>query len=121
MSIAQLVIGWFYYGIFYMGMSIFATAVINRAVKRYMTAPLLINAFGITALLLLFRFTVMTPDQFWYYLLFVYMPIVAASFAHNIILAVMNKRNPFGLMPEKTEFFQPTKMRQREKEVMRYK
>lgn len=99
MSLAQLIIGWFYYGIFYMGLSVFATAVINRAVKRYMTAPLVINAFSILSLLILFRLTQMTADQFWYYLLFVYMPIVAASFTYNLIRALIRRDNPFGLMP----------------------
>lgn len=112
MNLAQLVIGWFYYGIFYMGLSVFATLVLNRVVKRYLTAPLVINAFSIVSLLVLFRFTNMTGDQFWYYLLFVYMPIVAASFVYNLLFALIRRENPFGLMPENSPVFQNRKVKE---------
>lgn len=121
MSLVQLVIGWFYYGIFYMGLSVFATAVINRAVKHYLTAPLLINAFSIASLLLLFCFTQMTNDQFWYYLLFVYMPIVAASFSYNLILSLIRRDNPFGLLPENTPLFQREKVGETKQDVAKFK
>lgn len=121
MTLSQLVIGWFYYGIFYMGLSVFATGVINRAVKRYLTAPLLINAFSIASLLLLFRFTEMTSNQFWYYLLFVYMPIVAASLAYNLLLALFRRDNPFGLMPESPQLFQRQKVDESKQHVSRLK
>lgn len=98
MTLAQLIIGWFYYGIFYMGLSVFATLVINRVVQRYLTAPLVINAFSIITLFLMFNFTNMSSDQFWYYLLFVYMPIVAASLICNLILAISRKESPLSKM-----------------------
>ena len=98
MTLAQLIIGWFYYGIFYMGLSVFSTLVINRVVQRYLTAPLVINAFSIITLFLMFNFTNMSSDQFWYYLLFVYMPIVAASLICNLILAISRKENPLSKM-----------------------
>lgn len=101
MNLAQLVIGWFYYGIFYMGASVFATIVLNRVSNYYRTAPLLINAFSILVLLLMYRYTGMSSDQFWYYLLFVYMPIVASSLVFNLGVALIKKENPFGLMTEK--------------------
>ena len=35
MTLEQLIIGWFFYGIFFMGLSVLATYLINRVANRY--------------------------------------------------------------------------------------
>ncbi|MBK0348326.1 hypothetical protein JDW15_06705 [Aerococcaceae bacterium zg-ZJ1578] len=94
MSLGQLIIGWFYYGIFYMGLSIMATVIINRVAKRYFTAPLIINAFGVIALMLMLYLKQFTGDQFLTSVFFVYMPIVAASVVFNIVLWLIRRGQP---------------------------
>ncbi|MBD3949463.1 hypothetical protein I4Q36_06755 [Tuanshanicoccus lijuaniae] len=103
MSLGQLIIGWFYYGIFYMGLSIMATVIINRVAKRYFTAPLIINAFGVVALAVMLYLKQFTGEQFLTSVLFVYMPIVAASAVFNFVLWLIRRRQPLHDLPLQNE------------------
>lgn len=94
MTLSQLMIGWFYYGIFYMGLSIMATMLINRVAKHYYTAPLVINAVSVVIFVLLILCRQMSVEQFWINLCFVYMPIVAASAVCNVVLFLIRKGEP---------------------------
>lgn len=94
MSVSQLIIGWFYYGIIYMGLSMMATVIINRVAKRYFTAPLVINAVAVMIFAVLILLKQFTAEQFWFNLLFVYMPIVAASVIFNLVLYLIRKGKP---------------------------
>lgn len=94
MTISQLLIGWFYYGIIYMGLSIVATIIINRVAKRYFTAPLIINALGVLILIVMVLLKQFTLEQFWFNLLFVYMPIVVSSSVFNMSLWLIRKGAP---------------------------
>lgn len=94
MTISQLIIGWFYYGIIFMGLSIMATVIINKVATRYFTAPLLINALGVLMFAVLIYFRQLTVDQFLSNLLFIYMPIVAASACFNGILWLVRRGRP---------------------------
>lgn len=91
MTLSQLIIGWFYYGIFFMGLSVVATILLNRMVKHYVTAPLLINAFSIILLLVMLFLQTMTNEEFWFNLLFRYMPVVIASAIYNFGLFLTKK------------------------------
>lgn len=94
MTLSQLIIGWFYYGIFLMGLSVVATILLNRVVKHYVTAPLLINAFSVVLLMGMLWLRMMTNEQFWYNLLFLYMPVVFASAMCNLVLFIVRKGRP---------------------------
>lgn len=102
MSVSQLIIGWFYYGILYMGLSVMATAIINRVAKHYFTAPLVINAVAVSLLGVLLLMKQFTAEQFWFNLLFVHMPIVAASAIFNVVLYIIRRGKPIKeeIMPE---------------------
>lgn len=91
MTLSQLIIGWFYYGIFYMGGAIVVTIMLNRIVKKYTTAPLLLNAVSIISLLAMVYFRQITNEQFWFHLFFTYMPIVFGSSVCNFILFLIRK------------------------------
>lgn len=88
MSLSQLIIGWFYYGIFYMGLSIAATLMFNRAVKQLWLTPLLINALAIIILLVSSAFHMVPQDSVGFSIYFVYMPIVAASVFCNTVIGL---------------------------------
>ncbi|WIK67140.1 hypothetical protein [Globicatella sanguinis] len=102
MTVSQLIIGWFYYGILYMGLSMMATVIINRVAKHYFTAPLVINAVAVSLLVVLLLLKQFTAEQFWFNLLFVYMPIVAASAIFNLGLFLIRTGKPLKeeIMPE---------------------
>ena len=88
MTLEQLIIGWFFYGIFFMGLSVLATYLINRVAKRYYTAPLIIILMGMVAL------KQFTADMFLQNYLFTYMPIVAASVTYNLVLFLIRRGRP---------------------------
>lgn len=94
MTLGQLVIGWFYYGIFFMGGSVVVTLLLNRVVKRYFTAPLIINACSVGLLLLMLSLKQLTNEQLWFNLFFHYMPVVFASALCNFILFLLKKGRP---------------------------
>lgn len=94
MTLSQLFIGFFYYGIIYMGLSVIATVLINRVVKRYFTAPLIINAAGVIILALMVWLKQMTPELLVFNVCFVYMPVVFASVCYNVILCLIKKGKP---------------------------
>lgn len=86
MTLEQLIIGWFYYGIIYMGLSILATVMFNKVAKKWYIAPLIINAIAIIVLLIGANTGFIPQSEQAYALYFVYMPIVFASFAFNGLL-----------------------------------
>ncbi|MCQ9209452.1 hypothetical protein [Granulicatella seriolae] len=88
MSLGQLIIGWFYYGIFYMGLSIAATLMINRAVKKLWLSPLLINALAILILLGSRALNLIPESSVGFSIYFVYMPIVVASVFCNLVIGL---------------------------------
>ena len=94
MGLEQLIIGWFYYGIVYMGLSIATTVLINRVVKRYYTAPLIINAVAVILLMGLWSMGQLSADLFWFNLFFCYMPTVVASAGFNLVLYFVRGRRP---------------------------
>ena len=83
MSIQQLIIGWFYYGILYMGLSILATVMINKVVTRWYISPLIINAIAIFILIIGAQTGFIPHEEQAFALYFIYMPIVASSFVFN--------------------------------------
>lgn len=85
MTLQQLIIGWFYYGVIYMGLSILATVMINRVTKRWYTAPLIINAIAIIVLMLGVNTGLVVESEHAFALYFIYMPIVFSSFAFNLL------------------------------------
>ena len=94
MGLEQLIIGWFYYGIVYMGLSLVATVLINRVANHYVTAPLIINAVAIVLLMGLWSMGQLSADLFWFNLFFCYMPTVAASAVLNLVLYFVRGRRP---------------------------
>lgn len=94
MSLGQLIIGWFYYGVLFMGLSILATVMINRIATRYVTAPLIINALGVLGLAVMIYLKQLSAEQLLSSFLFIYMPIVAASAVFNLLKWLINKRVP---------------------------
>lgn len=102
MTVSQLIIGWFYYSILYMGLSMMATVIINKVAKHYFTAPLVINAVAVCLLVMLLLMKQFTAEKFWFNLLFVYMPIVAASATFNLVMFLIRKGKPLKekIMPE---------------------
>lgn len=93
MTISQLIIGWFYYGIFYMGLSVFATLMLNKVVKNYWLSPLIINAFAVFIFLGMILLRLINGDQLLFNLFYVYMPIVAASVTCNLVLYLHSRLN----------------------------
>ncbi len=83
MTLEQLIIGWFYYGIIYMGISILATVMFNKVTKRWYLSPLIINAIAIIILLAGAQLGFIPESEQAFALYFVYMPIVVASFTFN--------------------------------------
>ena len=51
MTLSQLIIGWFYYGIVFMGLSVLATFLLNKVTTKRWLPPLIINAVAILLLL----------------------------------------------------------------------
>lgn len=94
MTLWQLIIGWFYYGIYFMGLSVVATIMLNKVARRYSTAPLMINAVSIGLLLVLLATKQLTNEQLWFNLFFRYMPVVAASAVFNSVYYIINKGKP---------------------------
>ena len=94
MTLEQLIIGWFFYGIFFMGLSVLATYLINRVAKHYYTAPLIINAVAIIILMGMVALKQFTADMFLQNYLFTYMPIVAASVTYNLVLFLIRRGRP---------------------------
>lgn len=88
MTLEQMFVGWFYYGIIYMGLSVLATVMINKVTTRWYVAPLLINALAIGVLLLAIRLNVVKESEQSFALYFIYMPIVFASFSFNGVKAL---------------------------------
>ena len=83
MSLQQLVIGWFYYGILYMGLSVLATVMINKVVKRWYITPLIVNAIAIIILIIGANKGFIPEAEQAFALYFIYMPIVVSSFTFN--------------------------------------
>ena len=84
MTLEQLIIGWFFYGIFFMGLSVLATYLINRVAKRYYTAPLIINAVAIIILMGMVALKQFTADMFLQNYLFTY----------NLVLFLIRRGRP---------------------------
>lgn len=94
MTLSQMIIGWFYYGIFYMGLSILATHIINKVTKKWYLSPLIINAISIIVLFIGRAINIIPDSEFTFAVYFIYMPIVAASFSFNGIRElIILKRN----------------------------
>lgn len=91
MTLQQLFIGWFYYGIMYMGLSVMVTILLNRLTKRWYLPPLIINAIAVIVMLLSIRYDFLPESEQAFALYFIYMPIVAASFIFNLVLMLFNK------------------------------
>ena len=94
MTLETLLIGWFFYGIVFMGLSVVATWLINRVATRYFTAPLIINAVGVLLLMGLWFGGQLNPTMFWFNLCFVYMPTTAASAICNLVLFFVRQGRP---------------------------
>lgn len=91
MTLQQLIIGWFYYGILYMGLSVFATVMINKVVRKWYITPLIVNAIAISILLFGAKSGFIPAEEQAFALYFIYMPIVVSSFAFNIGREIFNK------------------------------
>lgn len=72
-----------------MGLSVMATYLLNRVIKRWYMPPLIINAVAVIILLLSIRFGLLPESEQAFALYFIYMPIVAASFMFNFIRNIM--------------------------------
>ena len=91
MTLVQLFVGWFYYGIIYMGLSILATFMLNKVVKKLWLVPLLINAIAIVLLLIGAKMNFVPYEEQAFALYFVYMPIVFASIIFNLSINIKRK------------------------------
>lgn len=91
MTLQQLVIGWFYYGILYMGLSVLATIMINKLVRQWYVTPLVINAIAILVLLLGANAGFIPAEEQAFAIYFIYMPIVVASFGFNLASEVFKR------------------------------
>ncbi|UPU38939.1 hypothetical protein MX850_10285 [Erysipelothrix sp. Poltava] len=63
MTLSQLIIGWFYYGIVFMGLSVLATFLLNKVTTKRWLPPLIINAVAILLLLGLAAKGLVPPNQ----------------------------------------------------------
>lgn len=97
MTLSQLIIGWFYYGILFMGLSVMTTIIINRVAQRYFTAPLIINAIGVIGLGAMIGLRQISGDQLLSSVFFIYMPIVAASAVFNFVLWLIRRGAPLNV------------------------
>lgn len=75
-NIKVMMIGWFYYGIWFMAGSVIVTSLLNRVFTKLYIPPLIVNA--ISAMLLLIGFKLGLPNM-GYAMYFNYMPVVFAS------------------------------------------
>ncbi|MBK2402860.1 hypothetical protein [Erysipelothrix sp. strain 2 (EsS2-6-Brazil)] len=91
MTLSQLIIGWFYYGIVFMGLSVLATFLLNKVTSKRWLPPLIINAVSILLLLGLAAKGLVPSNQQAYALYFIYMPVVAASVLYNGSLVAMDR------------------------------
>lgn len=95
MTLSQLIIGWFYYGLIYMGLSVLATYLLNKVITKRWLPPLIINAVAILLLLGLVSKGLVPSNQQAYALYFIYMPVVAASTLYNGALSIFDRIHIF--------------------------
>lgn len=95
MTLSQLIIGWFYYGLIYMGLSVLATYLLNKVITKRWLPPLIINAVAILLLLGLVSKGLVPSNQQAYALYFIYMPVVAASALYNGALSIFDRFHIF--------------------------
>ncbi|WP_244264571.1 hypothetical protein [Erysipelothrix tonsillarum] len=95
MTLSQLIIGWFYYGLIYMGLSVLATYLLNKVITKRWLPPLIINAVAILLLLGLVSKGLVPSNQQAYALYFIYMPVVAASALYNGALSIFDRIHIF--------------------------
>ena len=91
MNLTNFIIGWFYYSIYYMLFSVFATLMLNRVTKRLWLSPLIINAVSIVLLIVLVKNNLIADGDATYAMYFNYMPIVFASVLLNFLIAIKRK------------------------------
>ena len=87
-NIKVMIIGWFYYGIWFMAGSIIVTSLLNRVFTKLYIPPLIVNA--ISAMILLIGFKLGLPNM-GYAMYFNYMPVVFASVMYNFIIFIIRK------------------------------
>ena len=83
-----IIIGWFYYGIFFMAGSVIITALLNKVFHKLYIPPLIINA--VSALLLIIGFK-MGFSNMGYAMYFNYIPVVVASITYNLTVFIVRK------------------------------
>ncbi len=89
-----MIIGWFYYGILFMGGSVIATSLLNRVFDRLYIPPLIVN--GVSAVLLIIGFKLGFKNM-GHAMYFNYLPAVAASAVFNFIVFVSRKIRKDGM------------------------
>lgn len=83
--------------------SVFVTMMLNRVTKRLWLSPLLVNAVSVIILLAAAGFGWISGENATYAMYFNYMPIVFASIAVNILIALGRKLGQ--IIDEKLEGF----------------
>ena len=81
-NIKVMMIGWFYYGIWFMAGSIIVTSLLNRVFTKLYIPPLIVNA--------MIGFKLGLPNM-GYAMYFNYMPVVFASVMYNFIIFIIRK------------------------------
>ena len=84
-NIKVMMIGWFYYGIWFMAGSVIVTSLLNRVFTKLYIPPLIVSA-----MLLLIGFKLGFPNM-GYAMYFNYMPVVFASVMYNFIIFIIRK------------------------------
>lgn len=83
-----MIIGAFYYSIFYIIGALVITLLLNKVFKKLYYPPLLINAISVILLLIAYKLNLKNMG---YALYFNYMPVVSTSIICNLIIFITRK------------------------------
>lgn len=83
-----MIIGGFYYGIFYMAGSLIVTLMLNKVFKKLYYPPLIINAISVILLFVAYK---LKMKNMGYALYFNYLPVVWTSIICNFIIFMIRK------------------------------
>lgn len=83
-----MIIGAFYYSIFYIIGALVITLLLNKVFKKLYYPPLLINAISVILLLIAYK---LNFKNMGYALYFNYMPVVSTSIICNLIIFITRK------------------------------
>lgn len=87
----RIFFGWFYYGIYYMAISLVVTLFLNRLTSKLWLPPLIINAICVIVLIGGIKFQMISAEQATFGVYFNYLPVVSTSIVTNLVLFIIRK------------------------------